>query len=138
MCGFGGSCEGRRDSAPAEGRYSPGMELWHNPLCSKSREAKAILDERGVAYTERRYLQDPPDAATLDRVLRALGIEPWELARMGEARAKELALADRARDRSAWIELLVANPVLIERPILVAADGRAVVGRPPQRVNELC
>lgn len=113
------------------------MELWHNPRCSKSRAAKAILDERGAAYRERRYLEDPPDAATLDRVLRALDAEPWEITRMGEDRAKELSLADRPHDRVAWIDLLVANPVLIERPVLVTDDGRAVVGRPPERVAEL-
>lgn len=113
------------------------MELWHNPRCSKSRAAKAILDDRGVTYTERRYLEDPPDAATLDRVLRALGAEPWDVTRMGEDRAAELGLADRPRDRAAWIDVLVANPILIERPIVVADDGRAVVGRPPERVTEL-
>jgi arsenate reductase (glutaredoxin) len=111
------------------------MELWHNPRCSKSRAAKAILDDRGVEYTERRYLEDPPDATTLDRVLTALQKQPWEIARMGEGRAKELGLTDRAHDRDEWIDLLVANPILIERPILVTEDGRAVVGRPPEAVT---
>lgn len=113
------------------------MELWHNPRCSKSRQAKAILDERGVAYDERRYLDSPPTVAELDAVLTALGREPWEITRMGEDRAKELGLRDREHDRSAWIELLVANPVLIERPILVTGDGRAAVGRPPEAVEAL-
>ncbi len=66
------------------------MELWHNPRCSKSRAAKAILDERGVAYTERSYLDEPPTAAELDRVLTALDLEPWQLARLGEPMAAEL------------------------------------------------
>ncbi len=113
------------------------MELWHNPRCSKSRAAKEILDACGVDYVERRYLQDPPDADTLDRVLHALGKEPWEIARMGEDAAGELGLADRPHDRAEWIALLVANPVLIERPIAVADDGRAVVGRPPEAVAGL-
>ncbi len=113
------------------------MELWHNPRCSKSRAVKEILDERGADYVERRYLQDPPDAATLDRVLHALGLEPWEMARMGEQLAGELRLADRPRRRDEWIAILVANPVLIERPILVTDDGRAVVGRPPEAVAAL-
>lgn len=117
--------------------YGLRMELWHNPRCSKSRAAKEILDGRGVAYAERRYLDDPPDAETLDRVLTALGKEPWEVARMAEDRAKELALSSKPRDRDAWIEVLVANPILIERPILVGDDGRAVVGRPPEAVTEL-
>lgn len=113
------------------------MELWHNPKCSKSRAAKAILDEAGADYVERRYLDEPPDAETLDRVLTALGKEPWDVARMGEDRAKELDLAARPRDRDVWIGLLVDNPILIERPILVADDGRAVLGRPPESVSSL-
>jgi arsenate reductase (glutaredoxin) len=117
--------------------YRPGMELWHNPRCSKSRAAKAILDEREVTYVERRYLEDPPDAALLDRVLRALGKEPWEITRMGEAPAKTLGLRDKAHERMEWIAILAANPVLIERPILIVDDQRAVVGRPPELVSEL-
>lgn len=113
------------------------MELWHNPRCSKSRAAKAILDARGVAYVERRYLEDPPDAATLDQVLDALGAAPWDLARLGEDAARRAGLAELPHDRAAWVAALVADPVLIERPILVADDGRAVVGRPPERVLEL-
>lgn len=113
------------------------MELWHNPHCSKSRAAKALLDERGVQFVERRYLQEPPDAALLDRVLRALGREPWEVVRTGEPMAEELQLADLPKDRDKWLALLVANPVLIERPILVADDGRAAVGRPPEAVLTL-
>ena len=113
------------------------MELWHNPRCSKSRSAKAILDARGLAYAERRYLDDPPTAAELDAMLAALGREPWEVARLGEPVAKELGLGDWPHDRARWIEAMVANPILIERPILVADDGRAVVGRPPEAVEPL-
>lgn len=113
------------------------MELWHNPRCSKSRAAKAILDEHGVAYTERLYLEDPPDAATLDTVLTALGKQPWQVARMGEQVATTLGLATRPHDRGDWIDVLVAHPVLIERPIVVADDGRAVLGRPPEDVTAL-
>ena len=113
------------------------MELWHNPKCSKSRAAKSLLDERGVEYSERRYLEDPPDVDTLDRVLASLGKQPWEVARMGEDRARELGLRDLAHDRAEWLSVLVANPILIERPILVSDDGRAVIGRPPDAVGSL-
>ncbi len=113
------------------------MELWHNPKCSKSRAAKAILDQRGAEYVVRRYLEDPPDVHTLDRVLRSLGKEPWEITRTGEDRAKELNVEALPHDRAEWLSLLVANPVLIERPILVSGDGRAVVGRPPETVETL-
>jgi len=86
---------------------------------------------------ERRYLDQPPSAAELDGVLHALGMEPWELARMGEAAAKELHLREEPHDRARWIELMIAYPVLIERPILVTADGRAVLGRPPEAIQAL-
>jgi arsenate reductase len=113
------------------------MELWHNPRCSKSRAAKAILDERGVTYAVRRYVDDPPTVAELDEVCTALGRQPWEIARTGEAVAGEVGLATLPLDRQAWLEVLAANPVLIERPILVTGDGRAVLGRPPEAVEAL-
>src|SRR5262245_48904651 len=69
-----------------------GMELWHNPRCSKSRAAKAALDQAGVAYTERRYLDDPPTVRELDEVLTTIGAEPWDIARMTEPVAEELDL----------------------------------------------
>lgn len=113
------------------------MEIWHNPRCSKSRQALALISERGVEPEVRRYLERPPTAAELEAALDALGLEPWEIARMGEARARELGLGDLEHDRAAWIELLVANPILIERPIVIGADGRAALGRPPERVLDL-
>jgi arsenate reductase len=70
-------------------------------------------------------------------VLTKLGKEPWEIARMGEDRAKELELRALPHDRARWIEVLVANPVLIERPILITDDGRAVLGRPPEAIESL-
>jgi arsenate reductase len=113
------------------------VDLWHNPRCSKSRQAKAILDDRGVAYVERRYLDDAPTADELDRVLTALGKEPWEVARLGEPVAAELGLKGWDHDRARWVAAMVEHPILIERPILVADDGRAVLGRPPEAVEGL-
>jgi arsenate reductase len=113
------------------------MELWHNPRCTKSRQAKELLDGRGVTYTERRYLTDPPTAAELDAALTAMGREPWEVTRMGEPVAAELGLREKAHDRAEWIDVLVANPILIERPILVTDDGRAAVGRPTDAIEAL-
>lgn len=113
------------------------MELWHNPKCSKSRAAKELLDSRGVEYVERRYLTDPPTAEQLDEILQAMGKEPWDITRMGESVAAELGLKDAPKDRAAWIEILVANPILIERPILVTDDGRAAVGRPTEALEPL-
>ena len=113
------------------------LQLWHNPRCSKSRQAKALLDAHGADYTERRYLDDPPTAAELDAVLAALGREPWELARMGEPVAREMGLRELPHDRARWIAAMVAHPILIERPILVTDDGRAALGRPPEAIEAL-
>ena len=111
------------------------MELWHNPRCSKSRAGKAILDESGVTYVERRYLDDPPSADELEQVLIALDLEPWKLARVEEPVAAELGLKTWPHDaehRRKWVEARAANPILIERPILLGDDGRARLGRPPE------
>ncbi len=124
--------------SPHAGPNVKAVELWHNPRCSKSRATKAILDERGVAYTERSYLDEPPTSAELDRVLTALDLEPWHLARLGEPVAAELGMKTWPHeDRGRWITALVDHPILIERPILVADDGRARLGRPPEAVEIL-
>ena len=113
------------------------MEIWFNPSCSKCRMSEDLLDEAGVTYTERRYLDEPPTVEELDRVLTLLGMEPWELTRMDDPRAKELGLKDAPRDRQQWIETLAKNPILVQRPIVVTDDGRAVIGRPPERIRDL-
>jgi arsenate reductase len=113
------------------------VEIWFNPSCSKCRVSEELLDEAGVTYTERRYLDDPPTVEELDRVTTLLGVEPWDLTRMDEPRAAELDLANAPRDRSAWLAVLAANPVLVQRPIVVTDDGRAVIGRPPERILDL-
>jgi arsenate reductase len=111
-------------------------EIWHNPRCSKSRAAKKALDEAGVAYTERRYLEDPPTAEEFDAVLSKIGAEPWDVARLTEPVAKELGLKDMERDRARWIEVMVANPSLIQRPIVLTGDGTAVVARDEASVRK--
>ena len=113
------------------------MEYWHNPRCSKSRAGKELLDSVGATYIERRYVDNPPTAEELDRVLTALGKEPWDIARTGEEVAKELDLASKPHDRAEWIAVMVANPILIERPILVTDDGRAALGRPTEALEPL-
>lgn len=113
------------------------LTIWHNPRCSKSRAALEILMAAGAPVDERRYLDVPPTTSELDAVLTALRKEPWEIARLGERVAKELRLADLPHDRARWIEVMAANPILIERPIVISADGQAVVGRPPEAVRSL-
>lgn len=111
------------------------MEIWHNPRCSKSRAANEALSAAGGEFTERRYLDQPPTEAELDAVLTKLGKEPWEITRMKESRAAELGLKDFPHNRAAWIKILAENPVLIERPIIITDDGRAVIARTPEALD---
>lgn len=116
------------------------MEIWINPACSKCRSALSILDEAGADYTVRRYLEDPPTEAELVAVLDRLGLEPWDIARTGEAVAKELALKAWERNdasRARWITALAEHPILIQRPIITADDGPAVVGRSEEAVRSV-
>ncbi|HEY2095228.1 MAG TPA: arsenate reductase (glutaredoxin) [Pseudonocardia sp.] len=113
----------------------PSVTVWHNPRCSKSRGALALLAERGVDPEVVRYLDTAPSRAELVDVLRRLGSDdPLVITRTGEARYRELGLA--GADRDTVMDALAANPILIERPIVLVGD-RAVVARPPERALEL-
>lgn len=111
------------------------IEFWHNPRCSKSRAALALLQDRGAPVRLRRYLEDGPTHAEIEAALVALGNAPaLTLIRRGEALFAELGLdgADDAR----LVEAMATHPRLIERP-LALHGGRAVIGRPPERVLDL-
>jgi arsenate reductase (glutaredoxin) len=111
------------------------VTVWFNAKCSKCRTTQAILSERGVDADYVRYLESAPGRDELVRVMRLLGTDdPRTLARRGEARWKELGL-DGASDDEV-LDALAANPILIERPIVIRGD-RAVIGRPPENVLDL-
>ncbi|MEV6673327.1 arsenate reductase family protein [Streptomyces sp. NPDC051162] len=115
------------------------MEIWINPACSKCRGALSLLDAEGADYTVRRYLEDVPGAEEIGAVLGRLGLEPWDITRTREAEAKELGVKDWPRDaesRDRWIAALAEHPKLIQRPIITADDGSAVVGRTDEAVRE--
>ena len=115
------------------------MEIWINPACSKCRSALTLLDAEGAGYTVRRYLEDVPSPDEIRAVLGRLGLEPWDITRTQEADAKELGIKDWPRDEGArdrWIAALSAHPRLIQRPIITADDGSAVVGRTEEAVRE--
>ena len=113
------------------------MEVWFNPSCSKCRIAREQLDEAGVEYTLRRYLDDPPTEAELRTALDALGLQPWDITRMSEPLARELGLKDLARDADAWIRILAEHPKLIQRPLVLTDDGRAWVARDDETLTEV-
>jgi len=112
------------------------VTIYHNPRCSKSRQTLALLEDRGVAPVIVRYLETPPDAATLRRLLGLLGLEARALLRPKETVYKELGLGDPGLGEDDLIRAMVENPILIERPIVVAGD-RAALGRPPEAVLEI-
>lgn len=112
------------------------LRFYHHPRCSKSREALELLRARGLQPEVVEYLKTPPDAATLEQILTALGIEPRALMRTKEPEYKALGLDDPSLSREALIDAMVGTPKLIERPILVK-DGRVVLGRPPEKILEI-
>ncbi|WP_328683776.1 arsenate reductase family protein [Streptomyces sp. NBC_00343] len=115
------------------------MEIWINPACSKCRSAVSLLDAEGAEYTVRRYLEDVPSEGEIRDVLERLGLEPWDITRTQEAMAKELGLKSWARDASSrerWVAALAAHPKLIQRPIITAEDGTAVVARSDEAVRD--
>jgi len=112
------------------------VKILHNPRCSKSRKTLALIEQAGVDPEVVLYLETPPAADELDEILGKLGLEPMELVRRGEEIYKELGLGGRELSRQELIDLMVAHPKLIERPIVIAGE-RAVLGRPPENVTEL-
>lgn len=112
------------------------ITLYHNPRCSKSRTALALLRDHGIEPEVRLYLEQPPTAAELKQVLSKLGISARALLRKGEDAYKELNLVDESLSEKALIKAMVTHPKLIERPIAITRD-QAVVGRPPENVLTL-
>ncbi|NJD06869.1 MAG: arsenate reductase (glutaredoxin) [Methylococcaceae bacterium] len=112
------------------------VTIYHNPRCGKSRSALQLLRERGIEPTVIEYLKAGPDYAQLEQLLAWLGLDPRELMRKNEAIYKEAGLDDPALDRQTLIQAMVEHPILIERPIVVA-DGKAAIGRPPEKVLDI-
>lgn len=113
----------------------PETQVFFNPSCSKCLTVQGILAERGVDASYVRYLEQAPTREELVEVMKMLDIEdPRAMMRTGEPVYASLGLAEAGPEE--LLDAMVANPVLIERPIVVK-DGRAVIARPPERVFEL-
>jgi arsenate reductase len=110
--------------------------IYHNPRCSKSRQTLTLLEENNVSPTVVEYLKTPPTIDELNTIIAQLNITPRALLRKGEAIYKELNLADMSLSDEALIEAMVANPKLIERPIVIK-NGQAKIGRPPESVLDI-
>ena len=112
------------------------VRIYHNPRCSKSRQALALLKDRGAEIETVSYLQDPPDNATLSALLKELGMSARELMRKNEDIYRELKLDNPELSEAQLVQAMVDYPKLIERPI-VQANGKTIVARPPERIEEL-
>jgi arsenate reductase len=109
------------------------VTVYHNPRCGKSRATLALIEGRGLIPTVVEYLKNPPNAEQLTALLQLMSLKPRQLMRRGEPVYKELALDDPSLSDAALISAMVQHPILIERPIVVA-NGKAVLGRPPENV----
>ncbi len=112
------------------------ITLFHNPRCSKSRQALQLLQEQGVEPQIRLYLDNPPTRHELETLLTQLGLAPRDLLRRSEAAYKDNNLNDSALSDAHLIDAMLAHPKLIERPVAICGE-RAIVGRPPENVLEL-
>ena len=106
--------------------------IYHNPRCSKSREALALLQDAGADVTVIEYLKTPPSRAELARLYARAGMTPREGLRTAEDGAKALKAASDDR----ILDAMAADPILIERP-LVETDKGVRLGRPPEKVREI-
>ena len=112
------------------------VSIYHNPRCSKSRQTLQLLRDQAIEPQVIEYLKTPPDAAALEQLLGMLGLEPRELMRRKEKEYRDSGADNPDLTREQLIDLMVRFPKLIERPIVVS-DGKAVIGRPPERVLEI-
>tara|TARA_Y100001978_G_scaffold159941_1_gene145889 strand:- start:567 stop:905 length:339 start_codon:yes stop_codon:yes gene_type:complete len=111
------------------------MKIYHNPRCTKSRQALALLEENGVEPQVVEYLKDLLTTEDLSELIGFLGIEPLALVRKNEVVWKEQFKGKELSDKEV-IKVMVENPKLIERPIVVK-QKKAVLGRPPENVLQL-
>ena len=112
------------------------IEFWHNPRCSKSRAALALLEESGADIRVRPYLANPPTADEIAAARRALGNPPViDMMRPQDRLFRELGL-NKSDDDATLLAAMAAHPALIERPVAISG-ARAVIGRPPEKVLDL-
>lgn len=109
--------------------------IYHNPRCSKSRATLALLEEQGITPQVVEYLKTPPTAAELKSFVAKLGVKPEALVRKNEDTFKSKYAGKQLSDDQ-WIAALAKDPILLERPIVVAGK-RAILGRPPENVLQL-
>ena len=111
------------------------MKIYHNPRCTKSRQTLAIIEEKGIEVEKVLYLENALTKIELIHILKKLGIDAEKLVRKSEVIYKEKYKGKNLSEEK-WIEVMVENPKLIERPIVVKGE-KAIIGRPPENVKDL-
>lgn len=111
------------------------IEIWHNPKCSKSRGALELLESNGINANVVKYLETTPSKEQLKDVLKKLNMKASQLLRTSEDIYKELNLK-QIDDEDTLIDIMVENPILIERPIIIRGEN-AVIARPIENLSEL-
>ncbi len=111
------------------------MKIYHNPRCTKSRETLKLLESNGAEFEIVEYLKEIPDSNELKDLLMKLNIDAKDLIRKTEPIYKK-ELKGKKFSEEEWIQIMVENPKLIERPIVVRGN-KAIIGRPPDNVNQL-
>jgi|SRR6185436_13329675 len=112
------------------------LTIYHNPRCTKSRQTLELLKDQGLKPNVIEYLKTPPTAAELDAILNKLGIEPDKIVRTKEDAYAASGLKNPNLTRAEKIAILVKNPILIERPIVING-GKAALGRPPEAILKI-
>jgi arsenate reductase len=113
------------------------IRYYHNPRCSKSRQGLVLLEEKGIEAEIKEYLKEPMTQKEVLELISKLAIKPLDgMIRTKEARFKELELKGQFLSDKEWAKIIVENPVLLERPILVI-DDQAKIGRPPTDFFEI-
>jgi len=112
------------------------IKIYHNPRCSKSRQTLQLLEENGAQPDIIEYLKNAPSKKELESVLNLLNLSPRDLMRKGESIYKELNLKNVDLSNEQLVNAMLENPILIERPI-VLANGKAAIGRPPESVLDI-
>ncbi len=111
------------------------LRIYHNPRCAKSRAALKYLDEKGVFFEIIEYLKEPLTEKELATILKKLDMKPLDLIRKNESLYKENYKGKDFTERE-WINIIVDNPKLLERPIVVNGS-KAVLARPAEKIDEL-
>lgn len=112
------------------------IKIYHNPRCSKSRETLALINQHPVEVEIVDYLVNPPSASELAEILKKLKLKPRDIMRSKETEYTDSGLNNPELSEAQQIQLMVAHPKVIERPLVVCGD-QAVIGRPPENVLQL-